>query len=531
MRPNNNSRSCANVISSLLLALLCTMLLSCGGGGSGSDDDGKDKPGPGENPDDPQAGNKPPLVSIEDDFSTTVADYVLLHASASDGDGDALSYQWSADASNPSVVSMDNALSNESGFFASPDLAAGVYTFTIAVTDGKDSVSRSIKITVEQFRETSAADVGLTGNVSFGSDVALSQDSGTYVIGSELANGTKGNIYVGRKNSAGNYETFTLCPSDISSNNRIGTRVAVSGDGNTVLASTTYFDSYRGKVYVYEWDGSQWNYSGVQPTDLQSNDMFGAELAVNHDGTAFVVHSFDGNNNMAGKVYLFKKNASTWIETLLDQGDSVNGAGTIRILGRSLAISQDASTIIAGAHGSHNGYVNNGGALKVYTWNGTAYNAETIYNDDYSPSTGYDVNFGYAVALRPDGKAFVASARRYNNETGRVYLYEKDTDDHWNISATLQPSNGMKNQMFGSTVQISTTGSTIAVGAGNFDGEKGAMYLFRRSGSAYDEYRCCDPNGIAYDYFGTDIAISGDGENLLVSAPGKNSKAGSVFWY
>ncbi|HOF34386.1 MAG TPA: hypothetical protein PK624_07235 [Spirochaetota bacterium] len=230
-------------LSKPIVSVLILSAVSCGGGGSSSQASSNED------------RNNAPEIGVIEDATVTPFDYAILSGSATDGDGDILSYNWEADPSNPSEVNIDNASGAVTGFFIAPDYIPGDYRFKLSVSDGKEISEKDVVITVKKFIETTAADGGLSGSVLFGSDVALSKNAETYAIGAENSNSSKGAVIAGRKNSSGIYETLTLCPSDALSGNKIGTMVAVSGDGKTILASSIACNSYFGKRLSISQDG------------------------------------------------------------------------------------------------------------------------------------------------------------------------------------------------------------------------------------------------------------------------------------
>ena len=116
----------------LSLGLLSFALVACGGGGGG---------GGG-------ATNNPPQVNAGANFSVSVGAEVTLAGSATDSDGDTLSYSWSLTGTPAgSSVSLNNSGQLNATF--TPDLA-GAYTADLMASDGTDQASSSVIVTVTQ---------------------------------------------------------------------------------------------------------------------------------------------------------------------------------------------------------------------------------------------------------------------------------------------------------------------------------------------------------------------------------------------
>jgi len=107
---------------------------------------------------------------------------------------------------------------------------------------------------------------------------------------------------------------------------------------------------------------------------------------------------------------------------------------------------------------------------------------------------------------------------------GAAYVFR------WNGSAyvkvqKIQPSTPFDDSYFGTGVAVSGDGSRIAVGAVylNFSGGSpwGAVYIFRRNGSTYELLGSAlnAPTPQNYDSF-CKVALSADGSTLAVGAQG-----------
>ena len=130
-----------------LLTLCCLMLTlsGCGGGGV----------------------NSPPvLVSVGDQQLFEGADSIIATLSATDSDGDALTFSVSGTDASSFTISASKQLS----FISMPDFEAptdadqdNVYSFTVSVSDGASSDSESISITVLDALEGRVVDGPVSG--------------------------------------------------------------------------------------------------------------------------------------------------------------------------------------------------------------------------------------------------------------------------------------------------------------------------------------------------------------------------------
>lgn len=158
---------------------------------------------------------------------------------------------------------------------------------------------------------------------------------------------------------------------------------------------------------------------------------------------------------------------------------------------------------------------------------------------------GMSDRFGFSLALSGDGNTLAvgafneASASRGVGSTpddtlpgaGAVYVYRR-TGSGWSFEAYVKASNPGADR-FGIALALNNDGTTLAIGAqledsattgvGSVPNEDtinaGALYVFRyRDATWSEEAYIKASNSGPSDYFGSAIALSGDGNTLAVSA-------------
>ncbi|RYM34001.1 T9SS type A sorting domain-containing protein [Brumimicrobium glaciale] len=149
---------------------------------------------------------------------------------------------------------------------------------------------------------------------------------------------------------------------------------------------------------------------------------------------------------------------------------------------------------------------------------------------------GADINgeigdgLGGSVSLSSDGETVAVGATGYNSDTGLTRVYKKSAGD-W-----VQMGNDIIGEAeidrFGSSVSLSSDGTTLAIGApGNDENGNSAgqvrIYKFEL-GDWVQIGADINAEAIAND-FGWSVSLSADGSILAVGAP-NNHKSGSVFW-
>jgi hypothetical protein len=114
------------------------------------------------------------------------------------------------------------------------------------------------------------------------------------------------------------------------------------------------------------------------------------------------------------------------------------------------------------------------GKVRIYSWNGSDYvSVKDINGSNNDSYMGSSTQFNRGTTTVASGKYIVCGARRWNNNTGYVEVYENTSGTTWSqrgqrLDGTTMTSNG--SQAAGSSVSISADGSRIAIGSE--DGEQ-----------------------------------------------------------
>ena len=147
---------------------------------------------------------------------------------------------------------------------------------------------------------------------------------------------------------------------------------------------------------------------------------------------------------------------------------------------------------------------------------------------DPNPATGE--SFGSAVAISLDGDSVLigapgATASGLSN-AGKAFLF----DSSGSLLQTFQDPSPVEGEHFGSSVAISGRGTSILVGAPdvpNFP-HPGFAFLFDSSGNLIQTFKDPIPQKA---HFAVSVAISNNGRNILVGAPGFGDFRGEAFLF
>ena len=203
-----------------------------------------------------------------------------------------------------------------------------------------------------------------------------------------------------------------------------------------------------------------------------------------------------------------------WTTTTQQAKLVASDPSTNAYLGNSVSMSGD--TVLAGAT-----YDSDKGAAYVFTRSGTSWSQQTkLLSSDLQ--TGDEL--GYSVAI--DGDTAVVSARKEaagGTYAGAIYIFTR-SGTTWSQQAKVVSSDLAANDYFGHDVAISgdtVLASSLSTGTG------GGVYVFTRSGTTWSQQAKLVSSDIAAsDKFGSSVAI--DGDDVVVGANDEDTGGNSV---
>ncbi len=225
-----------------------------------------------------------------------------------------------------------------------------------------------------------------------------------------------------------------------------------------------------------------------------------------------------------GSLYVFTRNAAKWT-----QAQKVAPAG-IQAGEWFGALDLQGSTLAAASAPQIDTLDSQIASAYVFTKTGTtwALQQKLVPND---PGTLDD--FGSSIALSSTGTTLVVGAPHKADQgagSGAAYVFDLVAGT-WTQTQKLEAGDAAQSQMFGMAVGIS--GTTIVVGApgdkshGNFTG---AAYVFQKTGSWLQTQKLVPGDAVAGQFLGDHLSLSGT--TLAVSAWGDatlGNKAGAVY--
>lgn len=193
--------------------------------------------------------------------------------------------------------------------------------------------------------------------------------------------------------------------------------------------------------------------------------------------------------------------------------------------GISVALSADGSTAIVGAYLDNVGPNGDQGTATIFTRSGASWTEQQTITQSGGAADDY---FGYSVALSGDGNTAIVGAYAddvgANSSQGSATIFTR-SGSLWTQQQTITQSGGAAFDYFGTSVALSSDGNTAVVGAPktNHSGYTniGSAVVFTRSGSTWTQLTVLTPVGYGDNNteFGTAVALSGDGLRIAVGVP------------
>jgi hypothetical protein len=250
-------------------------------------------------------------------------------------------------------------------------------------------------------------------------------------------------------------------------------------------------------------------------------------------GTYIVTYSatdVDGNTGTADRTVIV---LSGWPQQQKIQATDKQGGD---LFGWSVSISEDGNTAIVGAPDEDTD-VSAAGAAYIFTWSETSSSWSEQQKIQASDKQQGDY-FGSSVAISDDGNTVIVGAQ-YEDAVvgsntiwgaGAAYIFTwSETSSSWSEQQKIQATDKQQGDYFGSSVAISDDGNTVIVGAqwedavvgSNTIWGAGAAYIFTWSetSSSWSEQQKIQASDKQMNaYFGESVAISGDGNTAIVGA-------------
>lgn len=308
------------------------------------------------------------------------------------------------------------------------------------------------------------------------------------------------------ENTGGNYAIF-------------GGVVDVSSNGNILAVGANRFNGTNGgdsgRVYIYQYNGTNWTQLGQFLEGDNAFDLFGSSLSLSDDGLKLAIGANGDDNNGSGsgttKVYEYFN--GSWNQIGLD----INGEAVDDNSGTSVKLNGSGLILAVGAI-SNDGNGSNSGHVRTYQYNGS--NWIQIGTDIDGESS--DDRFGEAISLNEAGNKIVITSRLNDGNgtnSGHARVFEFNGSDWAQLGTDIDGE--ATEDFFGKSVSMNNSGSIIAVGANGNDGngiDSGHVRVFEFNGSDWIQAGIDIDGEAAGDSSGYSVDLNGLGNNIVVGA-------------
>jgi hypothetical protein len=306
-----------------------------------------------------------------------------------------------------------------------------------------------------------------------------------------------------------------------------GNSVALSSDGSILAVgakSNGVSGSYdEGYARVYQYSGSSWLQMGGDLLGEASGDNFGSAVSISSDGMTVASGGIKntGSGNSAGHVRVYQYSGSSWSQ----MGSDIDAEASKDRFGGALSLSSDGSILAVGA--SRNaGSGTDAGHVRVLEFSGSSWSQR---GGDIDAEAAGDF-YGEAVSLSDDGCTLAVGGRKNDaagTDSGHVRVLQYTGGSWVQMGADLDGE--ASGDYFGTSVALSGDGLTLVVGATLNDGasaDAGHIRIYQYSSNSWSQLGDDIEGEGAGDYFGVSTAVSSNG--AIVAAGGYfNDDAGT----
>jgi hypothetical protein len=338
----------------------------------------------------------------------------------------------------------------------------------------------------------------------------------------------------------------------------VGVYTINAADAPDVDTTRSIFSSFADYASHSETSNGSYNLVGIGSTYSEvgiltgsyashNGDIFGISVAISADGNTIIVGAYDDNtpNNASdsGVVYVFDRVGTTFTEVGILTGTYASHADDE--FGNSVACSADGNTIIVGARDDNiPDNADDSGVVYVFDRVGNDFNEVGILTGTYA--SDLNDNFGQSIACSADGNTIVVGSNNdevvgSGNSSGVVYVFDRVGNDFNEVGILTGTYASDLNDHFGISVATSADGNTIVVGSNNDEvvgsgNSSGVVYVFDREysvgiGTTFTQVGILTGTYASdlNDHFGRSVAISVDGNTIIVGAPGDETSGSDGY--
>jgi len=276
------------------------------------------------------------------------------------------------------------------------------------------------------------------------------------------------------------------------------------------IKNGNHIDKVKPRNVYYELQKA-WNFNPIPPNEkriipreLERSDNFGRSVAISGNYAVGGAKGDDDKGGNAGAVYMLRYNGKTWM-----QGQKITPDDSKINDYFGCAVAMYDQNAIFGSYGNDDAGSKSGAAY-IYTLGSSGWQqkqkitAENAQPNDYF-AFAVDIQEHYAIigAYGDDDKGSMA---------GAAYIFERQADNTWVQQQKLMDEQGERNDQFGYAVALSDSHAIVGAYRDDDKGDSsGSAMIYKREQKMWTmQAKLLAHDGQSNDYFGYDVAISGD---------------------
>ncbi len=251
--------------------------------------------------------------------------------------------------------------------------------------------------------------------------------------------------------------------------------------------------------------------------------LHGLSVAISADGNTAIVGA-PSEDSQAGAARIYIRTGGVWTQ----EGSKLVGTGAVGFpnQGHSVDISADGNTAILGARGDDSDV----GAAWIFTKSGG------VWSQQGSKLVGTGSvgkpEQGTSVALSADGNTALIGGPFDNAQKGAVWVFKRTGGVWAQVGSKLVGTGAVGfGSWAGISVDLSADGSTAVVGGNRDNSYVGAAWVFTESGGTWTQQgsKLVGTGAVGMSDQGWRVAISPDGSTILVGGSGDDLGNGATW--
>lgn len=311
---------------------------------------------------------------------------------------------------------------------------------------------------------------------------------------------------------------------DIDSGN-FGQALVLSNDSNTMVVGAP--GDPPGVFYILTRLQNDWSIgSPIAPSgNAGPQSRIGSSVAISRDGNTVAIGGYQDNSGI-GATWIFVWNGTSWSQ----QGSKLIGTGAIGSSRQStgLALSADGNTLASSGERDNS----NIGATWIWTRSGGTWTQQAkLVGTNVTGGISFQGSIG-AVSLSDDGDTLAVGGYFDDSQKGAVWVWTR-SGSTWTQEAKIVPTSGVVGTArVGFSTSLSVDGNTLAVGGNQDNSSEGAVWIFTRSGGVWTQQgsKLVGTGGTSDAQQGYSVSLTSDGNQLLVGGP-ENNFEGAVWQF